>query len=625
MSNLNANGERSSTVFLNCFVVPLNTSSNANAEMEWDTQRYPTTRTAMDNTCCMFICRIYNFLCLLWSRTIMYCSRWFSRLQTGEQGQALLGDTMDLTDPSCEPDELGMASRNTRIFVAKLWDNKPKQIQVEEAFHKRGYAPPRSCSGENSRRRIKTPNVSQRRAASGEAENESFRVHSDDESSVSSPLHSGVVYKEHWIMQHGVLMNAGLDRPLSEDTDSMMRRLVSVDGTYAHQGHGEHQIMRQGVYEEGGETSSITRVQPLIDDVAMVLDEIEAHRHPIHTPEQLIVFLERCADFLPVRIEVEREGTALPQDSTRSMEKDTSSTLEYRLHFLGPLRPNPYTAVLSIFEDVIMDDCDSNALRLVSIHCSDLCFSSHINPSEKGVVGMDSFDIVGDKISSRDEWQIKSDLNDVMISYCPLQKQQQSIHSLNVADGNYGGYQSAKSMQPLCDRSLLTPTATQDSLQLLKESHMRLLGILKNVMDNMANTIHSVRFTRCVFAPIDIGHSLPLTLSPLVELLFEQCPLSPAHIDALLQLARSETRRHVASTFSGSHPPPAFSRLTELQLSGSLTDECISELLSYFWDEVVDEKGTALRVLRLPSLLLRSAKGHPFIQAHPYVRVFPLA
>ncbi|CCW62370.1 unnamed protein product [Phytomonas sp. EM1] len=620
----NANVDHSSIVLLNGSVVFSHCPSNTVAETQWDVSGSTWAYGAANNTCFMLLYTMFSWLRQWWSRIFLYCSRRMGLTPLGEQGQALLGEDMSQADPSDESDGSRISSQMAGLFVEKRRDNQPKRIQAVKVFSsQRGYAPPRSGSKKNISRRTDTPSLSQGHAASAEDGSESRRVHSDEESSTSSHLHSGVVSKERWIMQHGVLVSVGPDGPLNEVTDSMVQRLIGAGGAYVQQDRGEQRIASQGVYVDVSETNSAARAPPQID-VATVLDKLEAHRHPIYTLEQLVDFLTRCADFLPLRIEVEREGTSPPQDPVRSMERGMTPTLEYGLHFLGPLQPNPYTAVLSVLEDVIMDDCDSNALRLVSIHCSDLCFSSHLSVFEENSEGKGSLGVTGGRTLSQVDWPAKSDLDDMMSPQYPPQQHQQPACPLNVVDGEGGGYQLAKSSQLWLSGFPSTPPVLQDSLELLKESHMRLLGILKNVMDNMTNTIHSVLFTRCMFAPIDIGQSLPLTLSPLVQLIFEQCPLSPAHIDALLQLARSETRRQTSPVFSGVHPPPAFSRLAELQLSGTLTEECISELLSFFWDEVVDEKGTVLRVLRLPSLLLRSAKSHPFIQAHPYVQVLPL-
>lgn len=57
----------------------------------------------------------------------------------------------------------------------------------------------------------------------------------------------------------------------------------------------------------------------------------------------------------------------------------------------------------------------------------------------------------------------------------------------------------------------------------------------------------------------------------------------------------------------------------KIQLSGAVTAEAIVELLNYFDEELAQH--SSLRLLQVPSILVRAARTHHFIQSHPLVRV----
>lgn len=63
----------------------------------------------------------------------------------------------------------------------------------------------------------------------------------------------------------------------------------------------------------------------------------------------------------------------------------------------------------------------------------------------------------------------------------------------------------------------------------------------------------------------------------------------------------------------------AFGELINLQLSGAITTEAVMDLLNYFDEELT--QCSSLRLLQIPSVLVRAARAHHFVQSHPLVQV----
>lgn len=285
-----------------------------------------------------------------------------------------------------------------------------------------------------------------------------------------------------------------------------------------------------------------------------IIRAVENDRGMLHTTEQLSAVLERLAEYLPIRVEVELDE--------RGPRGDTSSNCFLHhlcLQILGPVRTTPHSALLGLLEDILLEDCVPTSLRISSIHFADVSFSVEPAPGMQSteeannVVSFDALPIFG-------------------------------FTTTRVASGDVAENEKVK-----------------------KECTERFCAFAKNMLECYSHTT-SVRLTRCCFTPSDLGRWLKLPLLQLRRLYFEKCPLTAAHLDALIRLARATSRQ--------SGRGQAFQRLEELQLSGSLTEESVAAVLSYFSDELLDGE-FALVSLRLPSLWLRVAQSHPILERQP--------
>ncbi|CCD15508.1 unnamed protein product [Trypanosoma congolense IL3000] len=290
-----------------------------------------------------------------------------------------------------------------------------------------------------------------------------------------------------------------------------------------------------------------------------IMHALEDEREAIHTLEQLCTVLERISEYSPVRVEAELDGRG---------SGDTDSSVHVPLchiclQVFGPIRLTPHSAVLSLLEDILLEDCVPSSLQISSIHFADVAFSSEAATALQSTTQTD-----GD-----------ADL-DVLPAF---------------------GF-------PTTRRGGLD---TGDNKELRKECIERFCVFAKNILECYNHTT-SVRLTRCSFTPGDLGRGLKLPLLHLRCLYFEKCPLSAAHIDALLRMAKAASRQ--------SSRAQAFQWLEELQLSGSLTEESVSAVLSYFYDELL-ECEVSLVSLRVPSLWLRVARSHPLLERQPMLVV----
>lgn len=346
-----------------------------------------------------------------------------------------------------------------------------------------------------------------------------------------------------------------------------------------------------GVGRRGGSVTSVSspRLTPRrdayerddVDDYDAFMHQIESARAPIRTIAELTSLLERCRSYLPIGLQVELDGymnahTRHADESRQasfasaSTTASTTPTMHFCLHVLGPLHILPTSSILSVLEDVLLDDCDAEVLSLSSIRCSDLDLSRQNRMSRRRAVRGDGVDMrnnnnVNNKSSGSSDEEDNSD-----------------------ADGANG------------------------ELQVLeKECHTRLLVFVTNVMRTRERELSTVWFTRCMFRPPDMGNTFPLNVRHVRRLLFEQCPLAAAHVEMFLYLAQQSSTPDRGS----------FAALQELQLSGSLTEECVADVLDYFDDEM--QTKPLLRVLRLPVMVCRSIRKHHFLQSHPYIEVVP--
>ncbi|KAG5475012.1 hypothetical protein CUR178_04462 [Leishmania enriettii] len=326
--------------------------------------------------------------------------------------------------------------------------------------------------------------------------------------------------------------------------------------------------------------------------VALSLEDVEAGRQPLRTLEQISEALSMCGPHLPFRVEVETDlasSTPIPSVDTEAMpaERDSASarstpaptpaTVPLHLHVLGPLLPCPTAKALRTLEDILLEDCDGSQLSLRALHCADL----------------------------------------------DLRRMRIGEENDGARPGTAAAMQRAQS-DAFLDH-LVSPAADEYSSSIATVSQV--LGFLKRIVAARAAQITTLHFTRCYFVPHDVGQSIPLPLATVRRLRFEHCSLTPAHVDALLALARqqdalassqlAEARGVSGSSFRRNR---SFGVLEELQLSGSVTPERISELLDYVEAQQQNREGGSqgaiLRQLCVPSSVVRAAKAHPFVQAN---------
>jgi hypothetical protein len=358
--------------------------------------------------------------------------------------------------------------------------------------------------------------------------------------------------------------------------------------------------------------------------VATAMHALEASRQSLSSLEQLSSVLSRLAPYLPLRVEAELDlnsSCALPCGNTTLQGADApsptapaASAILLCVHVLGPLQPCRTAAALRLLEDVLLEDCDCTRMCINALHCADLDL--------RGVaLGADEAPRLagptGSSLSTGDEegrgrgggGRLRAPSNaylDYLVS--PTTEEGQGSVGLPSRNNLKGGGSAG---------STLSAAATA--------THV--LAFLKNFAKGRGPQLTTLHFTRCFAAPHDMGRFVPLPLHTIRRLGYEHCYLTPAHIDALLMLARQQDaeRRSSGQTSAGRRVEVSFGVLEELQLSGPLTSECIAELLDFIEEQqlaVVEGSNAhaALRQLLLPSALVRAAKEHPFVQAS-YQRV----
>ncbi|KEG08540.1 hypothetical protein DQ04_06961040 [Trypanosoma grayi] len=305
---------------------------------------------------------------------------------------------------------------------------------------------------------------------------------------------------------------------------------------------------------QGGANRAVRPADCCDTTTTELLRAIESERVPLRTLGQLASVVERFAEFLPVRIEVEEE-----RRNVTSSSSSLSSSCQVCVEVLGPLHATPNAAALGLLEDILLEDCVAGCLSITCIHFADIVFS-------------------GDAASG--------------------------VQSATRVESN-GYLDVLPSLGFSVDRG--TRCGTADAGAMLKECCERVCAFAKNMLE-CCSCVDTVHLTRCSFTPSDLGRGLTLPILRLRRLLFESCPLSAAHVVAFVRLAKTENKR--------GGEVRALENLVELQLSGSLTEEALNALLSYFNDDLFDSE-VSLTTLRLPTLWARVARSHPLLERHP--------
>lgn len=507
----------------------------------------------------------------------------------------------------------------------------------------RGYRPPRS-RGEDEEHSLTASALS--RLGDGSAGSDSLSgsapSFTTDTSSSAVTLTRWDTFsgKERWVMRQGVLARIGPDGVAEEATDSQVRRLHHRHGgRHGTQGGGdgvggagqlrtedqydaEDAARGEEVFLEGTHSPLATAARPSHRGVAdptgaetTAAEEVERLRAPVYTLEQLSSLLDRCAAHLPVRVEVTAEG----------------APGNYTLHIVGPLQPSEQADVLGVLEDIVLDDCDEGSLCMAGLHISDVCFTSR---------GGGAAEVGRHRAHSN-----------AFLDMLPSLRDDDELSAGAVGDDEAGRRRGTPFAGTGAPRSTEARTGIDASpsrrapvrltSRAVKECEMRFLAFVKNLMENRAHSLQTVRLTRCLFTPLDLGSTLPLPLKTLRHLVFEQCPLTPAHVDALLVLARAGSRQRRGGPSPSALPTfdrpnsnaeakgvaiagTALGNVSELQLSGALTEDAVGELLSYLQDEAArDGRRPALKILRVPSLLVRAAREHALVETHPFIQVLP--
>ncbi|KAG5474344.1 hypothetical protein LSCM1_03124 [Leishmania martiniquensis] len=541
---------------------------------------------------------------------------WFSRVglsvEDEEESVAIVNEPGDALRDSFAP-------QRSRRHRGNTFPAATPSAGGDQGHSHRLYRPPRSRSSEAGfSGGVSTASTSPREHAglvregilvprSDSLEEGSFAESSTPLSSLSLSRHArsrGGGEGGHLVMQRGVLMRMAADGTctrvpethlytpgcrspalsphLSGETNAghalQLAHSESLGNVYGHVGSSPP--------ARGGEDASRAY------SVALALEEMEASRQPLRTLEQISAALTTCGPYLPFRVEVETDlasATPSPAPDTEAMPaaRDSASKrstpaptlprVPLSLHVLGPLLPCPTAKALRALEDILLEDCDGSLLPLCALHCADLDLR-RVRMGEDG--------------------------DDARPGIATLLQRSQSNPFLDL---------------------LVSPTTNDYAGTIATVSQV--LDFLKRLVAARAAQLTTLHFTRCYFVPHDVGQSIPLPLATVRRLRFEHCPLTPAHVDALLALARQQDalapsqlgEAHGVSS-SPSRRSLSFGALEELQLSGSVTPECISELLDYVEEQQQKRngggQGVTLRQLCVPSSVVCAAKAHPFVQAN---------
>lgn len=361
--------------------------------------------------------------------------------------------------------------------------------------------------------------------------------------------------------------------------------------------------------------------------VALALSGLEGSRQPLHTLDQLSAALARCAPYLPIRVEVEADlnssNTAIAAALSAAAATSTAAAapaaaeaaasadppaLPLCVHVLGPVHACPTYPALRTLEDMLLEDCDGRRLCVNALHCADLDLR---RAGEGGADGATSAAAaaMGAATSLTAAAVHKARSNaflDLLVSPTA-----DPYATTTTAGGGSGG------------------AAAADGEKCAVAAVAQTLAFVKHLVAAHAAQLTTLHFTRCYVVPHDMGRALPLPLAAVRRLSFEHCALTPAHIDALLAVARQQdalTSSRLAETRpaagAATRHHRAFAALEELQLSGALTPECVSELLDYIEEQQSSygetgssRRGLALRRVSVPSAVVRAAREHPFVQA----------
>ncbi|CAD2218948.1 hypothetical protein, conserved [Angomonas deanei] len=99
--------------------------------------------------------------------------------------------------------------------------------------------------------------------------------------------------------------------------------------------------------------------------VASLLENLDRCRGEVGTFEQLCALLDVCNPHLPAQIQAQRIAPTEPEGV---------KPVAYQLTINGPLRAVPHPEVLSIAEDILVEDCQDD-FCLVNIVCNDILFN----------------------------------------------------------------------------------------------------------------------------------------------------------------------------------------------------------------------------------------------------------
>lgn len=398
-------------------------------------------------------------------------------------------------------------------------------------------------------------------------------------------------------------------------------------------------------------------------------------------------FLTRYSSFLPLQLSVR-------PDTSVSARAFYGSVEPIVLHVSGPLRRSPHASLLSLMEDVLLEDCDP-ALPISSIQVADLTFPARSFTTDAAAAAVRSGT---DKNAARGPGlSVNPHILNYLMHSGPQDASGNHQNSTNNSTTNTNtnsapplppsapSAPSADSLAPygsvspaahpsglpplgLCRRGGLElewvggggvmaagasgggHTDEEESEEYMQQSTTRASIFLRNLLDSAAPTLRSLSFLRLGCTPQDLAFlctgvvlgaevgvgglgvraktSSPAStvsasqfLAPYTQLhrlLFEQTPLSPAHVDALVgglrQRLQLERERH--------RPPVALSSLQALQLSGAITPDAVDKLLRFLeeaWDVAIPP--LSLRRLLLPHAVLHDARRHHLLSAHPELRV----
>eukprot|EP00796_Vickermania_ingenoplastis_P008312 gene8312-5826_t len=226
----------------------------------------------------------------------------------------------------------------------------------------------------------------------------------------------------------------------------------------------------------------------------------------------------------------------------------------------GPVRVSPHAALLGLMEDVLLEDCDP-ALPLTALLVSDIRLGADGPPRP----APNRCALLADFLVAPDELPGDGAAAGAMLE--ASQRVSILLHNL---------LEEAAALRTLCLRRVVCPPPA-----------------LERLMASLGDP------------------------STLCRLLFEQCPLTTAHIESMVRAWRGRN----AAANAGSSGAAALSRLTELQLSGPLTADSAERVLDYFEETWAGPQ--CLRVLRVPPLLAAEVQQRPFALAHPELCIEP--